>query len=257
MAGVGAKGRGTRSTEVEVEGDVTVLTVGNFEREVMMSDDLWLVEFYAPWCGHCKTLAPEWEKAATELKGKVKFAKVDATVEKPLAEKYEVKGFPAIKVFAPFDKEKVIEYQGGRTAPDIIETALELHSDLSILPSVTEITDIASFRKECHDLAGNCLLAFLDTKEDPVYSSLGILKLKFKKGKRPKFLWAQIGNSDEVDELFGIKDSSTTTVVGIDADSNEFVHHKDALDTESLLKFSKAISKKVKNAYVVPQHTEL
>jgi len=44
------------------------------------------LEFYAPWCGHCKKLAPEWDKLATLLKGKVKVGKVDATVETDLKE---------------------------------------------------------------------------------------------------------------------------------------------------------------------------
>lgn len=40
-----------------------------------------MVEFYAPWCGHCKRLAPEWKKAANRLKGKVTLGQVDCTVE--------------------------------------------------------------------------------------------------------------------------------------------------------------------------------
>ena len=51
--------------------DVIELTASNFQREVINSDELWLVEFYAPWCGHCQRLAPEWKKAASNLK--VKF----------------------------------------------------------------------------------------------------------------------------------------------------------------------------------------
>lgn len=48
--------------------DVVELTASNFRSKVLDSDELWLVEFYAPWCGHCKSLAPEWKKAATQLK---------------------------------------------------------------------------------------------------------------------------------------------------------------------------------------------
>jgi protein disulfide-isomerase A6 len=48
-------------------GPVQVLTVANFKELVKDSKDIWFVEFYAPWCGHCKSLKPEWEKAAKAL----------------------------------------------------------------------------------------------------------------------------------------------------------------------------------------------
>lgn len=48
--------------------EVVELTPANFDRLVIQSDALWIVEFYAPWCGHCQQLVPEYTKAATALK---------------------------------------------------------------------------------------------------------------------------------------------------------------------------------------------
>jgi protein disulfide-isomerase/protein disulfide-isomerase A1 len=78
-----------------------------------------LVEFYAPWCGHCKKLEPEFEKAAGALEDKqVKLAKVDATEEKDLATKYNVKGFPTL---IWFEDAKETDYDGGRTTEEIVD----------------------------------------------------------------------------------------------------------------------------------------
>ena len=70
--------------------DVVELTDSNFDDLVMNGDDMWLVEFFAPWCGHCKSLAPHWADAATQLKGKVKLGALDATVHQNVAGRYGV-----------------------------------------------------------------------------------------------------------------------------------------------------------------------
>jgi len=62
--------------------NVVILNSSNFNKEVINSGDIYMVEFYAPWCGHCKNLVPEWEKAAKALKGIVKIGAVDADAEK-------------------------------------------------------------------------------------------------------------------------------------------------------------------------------
>ena len=57
--------------------NVVELDPKNFQKEVIKSDSVWIVEFYAPWCGHCQRLVPDYTKAAKALKGvvKVRFLK--------------------------------------------------------------------------------------------------------------------------------------------------------------------------------------
>jgi len=97
---------------------VLVLTSANFSQHITNNKHT-LVEFYAPWCGHCKKLEPEYEKAASNLKLKsVPLAKVDATEEKDIASKYNVKGFPFM---IWFEDGKEVTYDGGRTSDTIVE----------------------------------------------------------------------------------------------------------------------------------------
>jgi protein disulfide-isomerase A6 len=92
------------------------LTPSNFDKEVIKSGKPALVEFFAPWCGHCKNLAPTYEELATTFqhaKDKVLVAKVDADNHKDLGKKYGVQGFPTLKWFDGKSKTPD-EYDGGR-----------------------------------------------------------------------------------------------------------------------------------------------
>ncbi|XP_077870595.1 protein disulfide-isomerase 2-like [Saccoglossus kowalevskii] len=97
--------------DIAEEDDVLILTTDNFQ-EVIDGNDYVLVEFYAPWCGHCKALAPEYSKAAKQLKddgSDIKLGKVDATIESDLADIFGIRSYPTLKFFK---KGNVREYVG-------------------------------------------------------------------------------------------------------------------------------------------------
>ncbi|KAM4747715.1 protein disulfide-isomerase A3 [Rhinophrynus dorsalis] len=99
--------------------DVLDLTDDNFD-SIVPQHSILLVEFFAPWCGHCKKLAPEYESAATRLKGTLSLAKVDCTANSNTCNKYGVSGYPTLKIFR--DGEESGAYDGPRTADGIVST---------------------------------------------------------------------------------------------------------------------------------------
>jgi len=148
-----------------VSENVLTLDATNFQKTIQ-DNSLIAVEFYAPWCGHCKSLAPEWEKAATELKGKVAIAKVDCTEHQALCQQYDVQGFPTLKIF-----------RSGEAYP--LEVARKSEAIVSYLtkelePAVTELSteaDLEAFL-QTHPIT---LVAHLDNNHDDRFQEVNKL----------------------------------------------------------------------------------
>lgn len=108
------------------EGATTVVVAKNYKEVVLDETKDVLLEFYAPWCGHCKALAPKYDELAAEYAkkydGKVVIAKIDATANDVPD---EIQGFPTIKLFPANNKKEPITYTGDRSIADLAKFVAE------------------------------------------------------------------------------------------------------------------------------------
>jgi protein disulfide-isomerase A6 len=113
---------GARGRVKKASSPVVVLDKNNWDKVVDGSKHV-LAEFYAPWCGHCKTLAPKYDDLGRifQTEGDVVIAKIDADspAGRPLGERFGVKGFPTIKYF-PKGSTTPQDYEGAREVADFV-----------------------------------------------------------------------------------------------------------------------------------------
>ncbi|RAO69177.1 uncharacterized protein BHQ10_005189 [Talaromyces amestolkiae] len=124
LGGASAAGLYTKSSPV------LQVDAKNFNSLINKSNHTSIVEFYAPWCGHCQNLKPAYEKAAKNLEGLAKVAAVNCDDEenKPLCGQMGVQGFPTLKIVVPGKKPgkpRVEDYQGQRSAKAIVDAVAE------------------------------------------------------------------------------------------------------------------------------------
>ncbi|KAL1841983.1 hypothetical protein VTJ49DRAFT_6226 [Mycothermus thermophilus] len=97
-------------------GQSVPLTAEMFNARVAKTRESWFIKFYAPWCHHCKKLAPNWEQLGKETKGRLNIGEVNCDAEKKLCKDLEIKGYPTMLFFRGTDRA---EYQGLRGLGDL------------------------------------------------------------------------------------------------------------------------------------------
>lgn len=184
---------------------MVVLGLTNFDALVLKSKDIWIVEFYAPWCGHCKALEPEYAQAAKNLKGQVKLGKVDATVEQELAARFDVRGYPTVKVFdygLSKSYQTAYDYPGERTASAITSFGANLAEKADIEPDLFELHKQNIYSENCNGPV-ICVISFLpnifdsNAKERNEY--INMIKKVAKKNRKHPFKWFWLSAGDQLD----------------------------------------------------------
>ncbi|VDM44009.1 unnamed protein product [Toxocara canis] len=155
-------------------GDVLQYKDSDFD-EGIKGHEVLLVKFYAPWCGHCKRLAPEYERAATKLKANdppIALAEVDCTAEKATCDKFGVSGFPTLKIFrngvfaqdydGPREAEGIVKYMRGQAGPSAKE--LKTYEEFQKFVDTDEIGVVGFFESESK--LKDSFLKVADTERD-------------------------------------------------------------------------------------------
>ncbi|GAB2291180.1 Protein disulfide-isomerase 5-2 [Dionaea muscipula] len=208
-----------------VDGMVRELDESNFG-SVISSFDYVLVDFYASWCGHCKSLSPELDAAAPVLAGlrePIVIAKIDADKYRRLSSKYEIDGFPTLKIFVhgvPMD------YYGPRKAELLVRFLKKFVApDVAILDSDSTISEFL-------EAAGTYFPIYIGFgMEETIISELAI---KYK--KKAWFAVAK-GFSDNVMDLYDF--DKVPALVSLHPNYNEKSTFYGPFDDESLESFVK------------------
>ena len=221
---------------------VIQLTDQTFASEVLRSDALWLVVFYAPWCGHCKRLEPDFGAAARRLDGQARLAAVDATQNSELSKIYEVNGYPSLKAFYKGKLTDQAGYDGPRDVEGMVGWALQTLEALGVEAEVPQLLDASQFKRSCVSKKGAlCAVAFLphilDSGAAGREAYLDTLKAVAKKHRQLwTFLWSEVGEQEALEASLGGL-AGVPTLAAISGDKGRFALMRDAFDAKHAAAF--------------------
>ena len=217
------------------------MTDANFDAILSKSKDPLFLEFYAPWCGHCKALAPKWKNVASELKGRVRVGAVNCDENRETCGKYGIQGFPTLKFLSGTGGSKVVDYNGPREESDLVTFATNEWSNSRPPPEVRELTSRAVMDEEClgHTL---CFVAFLphilDSRASGRNEYLKMLKTLAKTYKdRPwGYVWAEAGALPDLEAALEAT-FGTPSFFAVSPGKNKFSNSRSGFSAASLKEF--------------------
>jgi len=181
------------------------LTKENFAAEVFAPGMPYIVKFYAPWCGHCKAMAKDYEKVATKLKGLVGVGSVNCDEQKELCGTFGIRGFPTVKLFGAEVNKKGMkdpdDYQRARTAGAIASAGLGLLHGRNVKVADKDGLD---------ELLAGKKVAVLFSKKAQASNLLKALSMQF--GKRIPFVLVPQKEAKDAAEKLGVTKYPTLLV---------------------------------------------
>ncbi|XP_078069711.1 protein disulfide-isomerase A6-like [Mustelus asterias] len=220
------------------------LNENNFDNQVARDDEIWIVEFSAPWCEHCLSQRSTWAHAVVELtkrtKGKVHLAAVDTTVNERIASRYGIQQVPVIKIFKT--NNETVDYNGEKSISSIVAQGVDLYAKMSLYKPFEKMVSEETLKATCdHQLL--CIIAALPNISETGSSGrsdyLNLLVKMADKYKKKKWgwLWTESLAHPKLENALSIVDLMYPTIIAIDARKRKKVLLKGSFNEPGIAEF--------------------